>query len=87
MTHPRFPPALRPGEQIRLDPNGPLLIVERVTAGAAYLRETYSAPRAVTLTDRHGKERTFLATSGGALVAVSPTAFVYRETTTNKEER
>lgn len=51
---------------------GALCIVERVNECAAYVRQQYAAPRVVTITDKHGEARSFEATSGGGLLAISP---------------
>ena len=62
---------LRPGERVRI--SGEVYRVERVNTCAAYLRPEYVEPREVAIGDR-----TFLAYSGGSLLAVSPQAFVER---------
>lgn len=66
-------PALTVGERIIPFCDGVVYRVESVTEGAAYLRQEYTTPKEVTI-----GERTFLAHSGGSLLAISRTSIVSR---------
>lgn len=67
------------GERIRLDPDD-LTVWEVLHVGtcSAIVVEQYARPKQVTLTDRHGVERTFEVTTGRTL-QISPFSFVERE--------
>lgn len=70
---------LTAGQRIILDPERPaeLWRVVRVTPCSATIARLYSTPRQVTLVDRHGQERTFLATVGER-ITISACAHVAR---------
>lgn len=73
----RFPPALRTGEHVRLTEGPTWHEVVRVTPGAAYVRALYTTPREVIITDKNGETRTFKASHGTGIEAISVHSFVY----------
>jgi hypothetical protein len=68
----RLFPLLRVGERIILD--GQVAEVVRVTPCAAYVRREYAEPREVVLPDG----RSFVARSGGGVVAIAVRSAVQR---------
>jgi hypothetical protein len=64
---------LQAGERFRMAQDGSVGLWEvvRTTPCAAYCWELWARPRTVTLTDKHGVERSFQATHGAGIVAIS----------------
>ena len=72
-------PALRKGERIRLDRDGPLYEIARVSPTAAYPFRVYDPPRVETFTDKQGQLHTIKVSRGPVEAGISTRAFVYRE--------
>lgn len=75
------PRPLREGQRVRLSPEGPVLVVERVSPGAAYVRSQRTRHVVIQAKfDGEGREmrpaREFDGAEGG-LLAISRNAFVY----------
>jgi hypothetical protein len=70
-------PTLKVGERGRLDESGPVVVVERVSACAAYVR-TASVRHVVIAARDGGPGRAFDARESCEL-PISPTAFLYPE--------
>jgi hypothetical protein len=70
---------LRPGERIRLEPGGPLYVVDRVSPCAAYIHRVYDPPREVEITARDGTVRRMKVARGPVEPGISTCAFVYRD--------
>jgi len=73
MKKPRFPPALKLGQHVRLTPDGTCREVWHVGPGWAEVRPIYSRPRLVEIP---GKPP-FYATKGAPEAPISVHSFVY----------
>jgi len=60
------PLSLVPGRKGRLEPGGPVYVVDRIGAGAAYLHKVYDPPVLRTFVGPDGEERKILVSKGPA---------------------
>ena len=74
----KLPPPLRKGERVRLEPNGQVYEVVRVSPSAAYVCKVYDPPRTETFVDKQGKEHRIKVSRGPVEPGISTHSFVYR---------